>query len=216
MEELQRRSQSEEDDIPVDLIHRIQSLLPVKEAARTCALSKTWSDAWSTIPHLRFDQTLEFANEEKERDYIKFMDHTISKYIQKNIPIESFDLNLYNKLASLANKWIPTLAAQSCFKKLSISICYECYESDGKFILPSEIFSKQNLHTLSLRDYRLSPIETISVSRVPVINCVSLRVLELFCLNISEEIKTEKQRKTDQKQRKTEKNREKQIKNRAN
>ncbi|GJQ94564.1 peroxisomal membrane protein 11B [Tanacetum coccineum] len=41
------------EDLP-ELIHRIQSLLPAKEAARTCILSKSWLHAWSTIPTLRF------------------------------------------------------------------------------------------------------------------------------------------------------------------
>ncbi|XP_071712348.1 putative F-box/FBD/LRR-repeat protein At4g13965 [Rutidosis leptorrhynchoides] len=180
MEEVQRSSPSE--NVPVDLIHRIQSMLPVEEAARTCVLSKTWSHAWSTIPHLRFHLTSEFANEEKERDYIKFMDRTMSKYAQHNIPIESLKLKLNNKLAShLANKRIPTVAAQSCLKELSIRI-----ESDSDLILPDEIFFGKNLHTLSLSDIRLSPIET--VSRNPVINCVNLRVLELLYVEISEEV----------------------------
>ncbi|GKA60922.1 putative F-box/LRR-repeat protein isoform X2 [Tanacetum coccineum] len=38
--------------VPVELIHHIQSLLPKKEAARTCVLSKSWLHAWSTIPTL--------------------------------------------------------------------------------------------------------------------------------------------------------------------
>ncbi|XP_071712336.1 putative F-box/LRR-repeat protein At3g58880 [Rutidosis leptorrhynchoides] len=182
MEELQRSSQTE--DVPVELIQRIQSLLPVKEAAHTCVLSKNWSHAWSTIPNLRFNVTSKFPNEEKERDYINFMDRTISKYAQHNIPIESFKLNLDNKLAShLANKWIPTVAAQSCLKELSICICYSY---DSKIILPDEIFSGKNLHTLSLRDSRFSPIET--VSRNPVIKCVNLRVLKLEFVKISEEV----------------------------
>ncbi|XP_071712339.1 putative F-box/FBD/LRR-repeat protein At5g62970 [Rutidosis leptorrhynchoides] len=184
MEELLIRSQP--GDVPVELIHRIQLLLPLKEAARTCVLSKTWSNAWSTIPNIRFDVTPMFCNEEKEKDYIQFMDRTISKYVQDNIPIESFDLRLTDiKLASVASNWLRTLAAQSCFKELSICICYEF---NGKLILPDEIFSGKNLHTLSLRNYRIGPIEKISVSLNPVINCASLRVLELEDVEISEEV----------------------------
>nr|GEV21695.1 hypothetical protein [Tanacetum cinerariifolium] len=37
-----------------ELIHRIQKLLPVEEAACTCILSKSWLHAWSTIPTVRF------------------------------------------------------------------------------------------------------------------------------------------------------------------
>ncbi|XP_071712342.1 putative F-box/LRR-repeat protein At5g41840 [Rutidosis leptorrhynchoides] len=184
MEEVQR---SQPGDLPVELIQHIQLLLPVKEAARTCVLSKTWSHAWSTIPHLRFHVTSKFRNEEKERSYIKFMDRTMSKYVKDNIPIQSFDLELTDmKLASLAFKWIPNVASQSCFKHLTITICHN--ESDSKLILPDEIFSGKNLHTLSLQDYHFDPIENISVSLNPVINCVNLRVLELENVEISEEV----------------------------
>nr|GEX14065.1 retrovirus-related Pol polyprotein from transposon TNT 1-94 [Tanacetum cinerariifolium] len=42
-------------DVPVELLlQRIQSLLPPKDAASTCILSKSWLRAWSTIPNLRF------------------------------------------------------------------------------------------------------------------------------------------------------------------
>ncbi|XP_071712278.1 putative F-box/LRR-repeat protein At3g42770 [Rutidosis leptorrhynchoides] len=186
MEELQKR-RSQPGDVPVELIQRIQSLLPLKEAARTCVLSKTWSHAWSTIPNLRFDVTLMFRNEEKKRNFIQFMDRTISKYVvQDNIPIESFDLRLTDiKLDSLAYKWLRTVAAQSCFKELYIHICYV---SDSKLILPDEIFFGKKLHTLCITDWRSSPIRTISVGCNPLINCVSLRVLKLFHVEINEEL----------------------------
>ncbi|XP_071709765.1 F-box protein At5g03100-like isoform X2 [Rutidosis leptorrhynchoides] len=181
MEAMQNRSQP--DVVPVELIQRIQSLLPVQEAARTCVLSKTWSHAWSTIPHLGFYKISEFFSDKKERDYIQFMDRTMSKYVQNNIPIESLKLKLDNKLAShLANKWIPTVASKSSFKEHSIRICYG---SDSNIILPDEIFSGKNLHTLSVIANRSSPIET--VSRNPVINCLNLRVLKLERVKISEE-----------------------------
>ncbi|XP_071712343.1 FBD-associated F-box protein At5g60610-like [Rutidosis leptorrhynchoides] len=183
MEKMQRRSQC--GDVPVELIQRIQSLLAVKEAARTCVLSKTWSQAWSTIPRLRFHLTLAFPNEEKERDYIKFMDRTMSKYIQHNIPIESLKLKLDNHFAShFFNKWISTVAAQCCLRELYIRIF--CNESDSKLILSDEIFSGKILHTLSLRGSRSSPIET--VSRNSVINCANLRLLKLEDVEISEEL----------------------------
>ncbi|XP_071712341.1 uncharacterized protein [Rutidosis leptorrhynchoides] len=184
MEEVRRRSKR--GDVPVDLVHLIQSLLSVKEAARTCVLSKTWSHAWSTIPHLRFHyKTSKFpTDEEKEREYIKFIDRTMSKYVQHNIPIESLKLKLDNQFAShFSNKWISTVAAQCCLRELYIRIFYK---SVSKLILTDEIFSGKNLHTLSLRGSRSSPIEI--VSRNPVINCLNLRLLKLEDVEISEEL----------------------------
>nr|GEV38580.1 hypothetical protein [Tanacetum cinerariifolium] len=65
------------EDIP-ELIHRIQSLLPAKEAARTCILSKSWLHAWSTIPTLRFTtQFQKFVTDEQKIKYQKVIDHTL-------------------------------------------------------------------------------------------------------------------------------------------
>ncbi|XP_071712289.1 putative F-box/LRR-repeat protein At5g02930 [Rutidosis leptorrhynchoides] len=164
-------------DAPVELIQRIQSLLPVEEAARTCVLSKTWSHAWSTIPHLRFHQTLIYPSEEKKSEYTMFMDGTVSKYVRDNIPIESFDLKLDDmESVSLAYEWIRTVAAR--LKELSIH--HLTYKSE--FLLPpGEIFScGKYLHTLCIKN---SPVRTKLV-----INCVSLRVLELYNVKITEEV----------------------------
>ncbi|XP_071712330.1 putative F-box/LRR-repeat protein At5g02930 [Rutidosis leptorrhynchoides] len=189
MDNLQRRSQS--DDVPVDLIQRIQSLLPVKEAARTCVLSKTWSHAWSTIPHLRFPKPSTFPNKLKQSEYMMFMNHTISKYVKDNIPIESFDLKLHIKAASLAKKWIRTVAAQSCLKQLSLQICYVTQRCGRLFMFPDGILSGENLRTLLLRFHSSSStiwLSYASMSPNPVINCVSLRVLELHRVEISKEV----------------------------
>ncbi|XP_071712335.1 F-box/LRR-repeat protein 25-like [Rutidosis leptorrhynchoides] len=181
MEKLQRRSQSE--NVPVELIHLIQSLLPVKEAVRTCVLSKTWSHAWSTIPHLRFHNKISrFPNEEKERDYVNLMDLTVFRYAQDNIPIVSFYLKLDSKYASLAYKWIRTVAAQSCLKELSLEFC------DGNYILLDDIFSVENLPTMLLRLYYCSFSSFVTTSSNHVIHRVSLRILELEDVKISEEV----------------------------
>ncbi|XP_071712294.1 F-box/LRR-repeat protein 25-like [Rutidosis leptorrhynchoides] len=163
-------------DVPVELIQRIQTLMPVEEAARTCVLSKTWSRAWSTIPHLRFHITSWFpTDEEKERDYIQFMDRTMSRYVRDNIPIESFDLKLDDmQSVSLIYEWIRTVAAR--LKELSIH--HQSYESE--YLLPGEIFSGKYLHTLSIKNSSARP--------KPLINCMSLRVLKLFHVKITEEV----------------------------
>ncbi|XP_071712389.1 putative F-box/LRR-repeat protein At3g58880 [Rutidosis leptorrhynchoides] len=188
MEKLWRR-RSQQKDVPVELIQHIQSLLPLKEAACTCVLSKTWSHAWSTIPHLRFHKTSKFLNEEKDRDYMKLIDRTMFRYVQDNIPIESFDLKLDFNAASLANKWIRTVASQSCLKELSLEIWI--VKGNNRFMLLDDIFSGINLLTMSVRVRRcsFSSNDIVSMSLNPVIiNCESLRVLELEHVKISEEV----------------------------
>ncbi|GJT95088.1 F-box/LRR-repeat protein [Tanacetum coccineum] len=121
------------EDLP-ELIHRIQSLLPAKEAARTCILSKSWLHACSTIPTLRFPcQSL--------TSYNKLIDSTLVRYHRDNLPIQCFDLVFDirdQKSASLANKWIFGVASKSALKELFLSIWVEI----DSFTLPDDIFSK--------------------------------------------------------------------------
>lgn len=55
------REPREEDVIgsklPESVITRILSLLPTKEAVRTCVLSKSWIDRWKSITNLQLDDT---------------------------------------------------------------------------------------------------------------------------------------------------------------
>ncbi|GKB56022.1 putative F-box/LRR-repeat protein isoform X2 [Tanacetum coccineum] len=149
------------DDFP-ELIHRIQSLLPVKQGLRTCVLSKTCLQLWSTIPTLR-----------------------------DNIPIESFDLELvlkYGELfddfdfkqnvwSTIMKKWMQFVASKSSLKELNLTVDVNTFSS----LLSDEIFSDENLKSISVRVYGYK-----FVSLNPLIKCVSLRVLDLYKVNLSE------------------------------
>nr|GEX63228.1 hypothetical protein [Tanacetum cinerariifolium] len=118
--------------VPNELIHRIQSLLPAKDAARTCVLSKSWLHAWSTIPTLRFTTCAndDHLTEEEETNYNKLIDRTLLRYLNDNMSIECLHLHLYmhnSSLSSLAEKWLHSLASRNCLKELSLTICDEEY-----------------------------------------------------------------------------------------
>ncbi|XP_071712311.1 F-box protein At5g03100-like [Rutidosis leptorrhynchoides] len=174
MKEVKRRL----EDV-TDLVHLIQSLLPVEEAARTCVLSKSWRHAWNTIPTLRFH----------DRVTMHFIDRTMSRYYKYNIPVKTFDLRIRIKnkqSASLANKWIQTAATQRCLKELSLTI----YNSRcSEFILTDEIFSGENLHIFEVYCFgTIDRDDIVSVTRNRVINCVSLRILTLYSVKISDKV----------------------------
>ena len=84
------------EHLPSELIHHIQSLLPAKDATRTCVLSKLWLHVWSTIPTLRFTTcaTDEHLTKEEEMNYIKLIDRTLLRYLNDNMSIECFHLHL--------------------------------------------------------------------------------------------------------------------------
>ncbi|XP_071712313.1 F-box/LRR-repeat protein At5g02910-like [Rutidosis leptorrhynchoides] len=179
MEEVKRSGPCLED--VVDLVHHIQSLLSIKEATRTCVLSKLWKQAWYTIPTLRFDDY-------EHQEIMHFIEQTLSRYNEDNVPIKSIDLGITiedQESSSLANKCIRTVATQRCLKELSLKI----YNSIRRnFILTDEIFSRENLHRLEIESTYSKRHDSVCVTQNPVINCVSLRVLKLYKVKISDEV----------------------------
>ncbi|GKB62222.1 F-box protein-like protein [Tanacetum coccineum] len=173
------------EDIP-ELIHIIQSLLPAKEAARTCILSKSWLHAWSTIPTLRFRSPqnqwwAEFVTDEQIRKYQTVIEHTLQRYHRDNISIESFDLELHiqnQESAFAAEKWIQPIVSKSCLKELSLKI----RGLNDSLALPNELFSSEKLRTKNVTGLRLR------ICSNPFIKCVTLRVLDLQYVNVTEEV----------------------------
>ncbi|PWA97695.1 F-box/LRR-repeat protein [Artemisia annua] len=136
------------EDVP-ELMHHIQSLLPVKEAARTCVLSKSWLHSWSTIPTLRFRQPTKNLNIQQHKEYMNMIDHTLIRYLWDDIPITSFKLRLdiwSDSLASHVKKWIQQLVLRSCLTEINLKLVMNCIS----FQLPEEIFWGENLKKVSI------------------------------------------------------------------
>ncbi|XP_071712316.1 putative F-box/FBD/LRR-repeat protein At5g62970 [Rutidosis leptorrhynchoides] len=179
MEEVKRSGPCLED--VVDLVHHIQSFLALKEAARTCVLSKSWKQAWYTIPTLRFDDS-------EDQETMHLIGQTLSRYNEDNVPIKSIDLGITiedKESTFLVNKCIRTVATQRCLKELSLSIHNSIRR---KYILTYEIFSGKNLHRPEIESTYSKREGSVWVTRNPVINCVSLRVLKLYEVKISDEV----------------------------
>ncbi|GJS31880.1 F-box protein-like protein [Tanacetum coccineum] len=195
------------EDVP-ELIQQIQSLLPADQAARTCVVSKSWLHALSTTPDLRF-QPVKYLDKQEERQYRRLIHRTLRTYQRENIPIITCALHfgIHNqKSAYRAKKWIKHITSNTCLKELCLAIVLDI----NSFTLPDEIFSYENLNTLSLKlDDTMDDLLTMSkrksehalhmktelfrkknfrISSNPVIACVNLRVLELVDVHISEEV----------------------------
>ncbi|GJZ47915.1 F-box protein-like protein [Tanacetum coccineum] len=186
-EERIRSITSQLEYVPNELIHHIQSLLPEKDAARTCVLSKSWLHIWSTIPTLRFTMcaTDEHLTKVEEIDYIKLIDRTLLRYLNDNLSIECLHLHLHlhdSSLSSLAEKWFQSLASRNCLKELSLTIC--TMYTLTRLTIPGEILSCINLNTISLK---CDNFTRVMVNVNPVIKCSCLRVLELVNVCISSE-----------------------------
>ncbi|GJW27622.1 acyl carrier protein 1, chloroplastic-like protein [Tanacetum coccineum] len=180
------------EDVP-ELIHLIQVLLPPEDAARTCVLSKSWLHAWSTVPTLRFCQSSKSQTKQQERRYLKLIRRTIRRYYRDNIPLITCDIHFgihKPKSATRAEMFIKRVASKSSLKELCLTVVDDVASST----LPDEIFSSENLNTLSIKlDFSLhmeSPLKKnypLHISNNPLIICVNLRVLELLDVHISHE-----------------------------
>ncbi|KAL6524599.1 hypothetical protein OROHE_016270 [Orobanche hederae] len=171
------RSSREVEDV-AELMQLIQSRLPVKEAARTSVLSKSWLHAWSTIPTLKFHVY--------DTKHLKMVDRTLNRYLHDNIPIERFDLNIQIKFpewASVAEKWIRSVATKTCLKELSLKFSH----LSASLTLPDEILSvAKNLTKLKVSSSHGT--HSVWMNHPPIINCVSLREVLLSGVRISEEV----------------------------
>ncbi|GJT15614.1 acyl carrier protein 1, chloroplastic-like protein [Tanacetum coccineum] len=139
------------EDVP-ELIHHIQALLPAKDAARTCVLSKSWLHAWFTILTLRFCQSSKSLTKQQEKRYLRLMRRTIRRYHKDNIPIITCDLHFgirKPKSSTRVEKFIKRVASKSPLKEL----CLTVVDDVASITLPDEIFSSENLDTLSIKLY---------------------------------------------------------------
>ncbi|GJU41893.1 F-box protein-like protein [Tanacetum coccineum] len=186
---MSEKSRTTEDALPVEVIHRIQSLMPSKEVANTCMLSKSWLHAWYTIPTLRIsrpDPDKLFYNWHNTTKYNRFIHTTLKRYHRENMPIESFHLHLYTTGIYLrvedVKYWIQLAVSRNCLKELSIKI--GVFRNDT-LTLPNEIFSSQNLHIISVDGIHRGNMCLPVCTNPRVINCVSLRILDLSCVFIT-------------------------------
>ncbi|XP_015158340.1 F-box/LRR-repeat protein At3g26922-like [Solanum tuberosum] len=156
------------DLLPQCLIHKILCLHSFKRAAQLSILSKTWLQAWLTIPNLSY--SLGYL----EHNMKKVMDNIMERYRDGKIPIEKLDLSysVYsNEVFPLFNKWLD-IALQNGVKDLV-------------FRVPSHLTSYPLpmltiLATKSLRELVLTGCDLYCVSLSSgVVNCYSLRKLSL-------------------------------------
>nr|GEV28201.1 hypothetical protein [Tanacetum cinerariifolium] len=118
---------------------------------------------------------------------MRWIHRTLLRYHRDNIPITSLDLQFGIHAAfRSAYKLIMQAASKSSLNELHLR------NLTASFTLPDEIFSSENLHTLSLKliflGYWKSYSLNLYVSSNPAIHCTNLRVLELVYVHISQEV----------------------------
>ncbi|XP_049343985.1 putative F-box protein At1g49610 [Solanum verrucosum] len=153
------------------LIHKILCCLSFKEATRMSILSKTWLQAWSTLPNLDF--TVDFS---KGND-MKIVDDIMERYRDGKIPIEKFELSddrLFFEnshevlLVPMIDKWLGIVLTNGV-KDLNIS-------SYSLFIFA----------ILAVKSVRKLVLESCILLPSVVVNCNSLRKLSLSYVRLDE------------------------------
>ncbi|XP_052166078.1 F-box/FBD/LRR-repeat protein At5g53840-like [Oryza glaberrima] len=73
-------------NLPDELIHRIISFLPTRDAVRTCILSSSWRNFWEYANRVDFN-TADFAS---KNGFASFVDSRMARYESKGLSIDSF------------------------------------------------------------------------------------------------------------------------------
>ncbi|KAH0707230.1 F-box/LRR-repeat protein 25-like [Solanum tuberosum] len=134
-------------ELPVHIIHQMlcRTNLEVKEAARSCILSKRWYYCWSSRPNLIFHQFQGKIYMPLE-NYVKLVDQSLQSHVEQNLHLEQFILVYQDReLDSHLDHWIELAV------KLNVRVL-EIYASFLRsYSLPDVIYDAKKLKTLSLR-----------------------------------------------------------------
>ncbi|KAF6164956.1 hypothetical protein GIB67_007387 [Kingdonia uniflora] len=130
-------------NLPDNVIERILLGLPMKDGARTSILSTTWKYKWAAVPQLEFDYSIK----EIPGNYstVNVIDHVLLLHIG---PIHKFKLSHHygSNMPSFRDmdRWIFFLSRYKIKEFILDSF------HDDQYILPSQLFSWKDLHSLTL------------------------------------------------------------------
>uniref|UniRef100_M1BML9 F-box family protein n=1 Tax=Solanum tuberosum TaxID=4113 RepID=M1BML9_SOLTU len=162
------------DLLPECLIQKILGLLSHKEAIKMSILSKTWLQAWLTLPKLVFTVLCW----EGWEGTTKIVDTIMERYEKGKIPIQKFELSLFfadsPELFHLVDKWL-LIALQNGVKELVLH--FTSYRVPILTILAAKSLSELVLHECILMPVSLSS---------GVVNYNSLRKISLSNVTLDE------------------------------
>ncbi|XP_074284225.1 F-box/FBD/LRR-repeat protein At5g56420-like [Silene latifolia] len=179
-------------ELPEFILHNILSNLDTKEAVRASVLSKTWYQAWSSIPVLGFrlqdykkpclNWTMNYGfvvHDEDIRSYMRFVDRTMQRYDTQKYKIRKLHLEIPmadEKIKLLADKCI-RIAVQNQVEELFIETISPCSPNTPYYRLPEVLFRAKSLKDLHCRNVVLPYYETMQL--------ISLEYLTLLGMSIS-------------------------------
>ncbi|KAL3634937.1 hypothetical protein CASFOL_022026 [Castilleja foliolosa] len=166
--------------LPQPILHSILSLLPQKDAIRTCVLSKSWRYLW----HGRLN--FEFRDDEIclqiKNEVWSFIDKTLQRYFDQNLSLQKFLVNICSAADFvLLQKWIPIVIMNMGVKSLNLIFHRS---TEGKdFPLPLLVFQSESIVELHLQGCDFS---TLKSAENLMLN--NLQTLRLHAVNITDDI----------------------------
>ncbi|KAL1195176.1 F-box/FBD/LRR-repeat protein [Cardamine amara subsp. amara] len=129
-----------------DLLIKILSLIPTKDAVAMSVISKRWMSLWTLVPRLVFDDYSEEdveTNKNHDRSLSQFVSGTL--LLHKAVVLESFHLKIASECsASEIGLWV-RIVVDRFVRDLKIS-----FYDHGLVKLPSRLFRCETIETLEL------------------------------------------------------------------
>ncbi|GMY12392.1 F-box/LRR-repeat protein At3g26922-like [Fagus crenata] len=174
--------------LPQHILHHILFLMPTKDAARTSALSKSWFEAWKSLPKFCFEFKGLFIN---GGDLHKSVDEILLPLQHHKAIIPRFKLSVtlcHDKYASRIDNWLE-LANRNHVQTLDLDI--RSMDNVKGYALPQTTFGVESLTVLSLKgknfkldrnyfSYNMKPIclRELSLDRVDVDSLTIRKILK--------------------------------------
>ncbi|XP_048422449.1 F-box/FBD/LRR-repeat protein At1g13570-like isoform X2 [Pyrus x bretschneideri] len=137
-------------NLPSDIIGKILSHMPLREAVRTSVLSSNWMNKWTMLTRLQFDNRR--TSSQNHTTFAKIVDHVLQGLVG---PINMFEVTLSGYQASEdIDRWIIHLSRNS-IKELVLNL-----HTQHIYNVSSYLFSCQNLIYLALLNCLLQPPPT--------------------------------------------------------
>lgn len=167
-----------------DLLVKILSFLPTKNAVSTSVLSKQWEFLWTWLPKLEYDM----SDSESKPVFRDFVNKTLP--LHRAPVIDSFSLEFDSGFIQRDDlKLWAGIVVSRCVRELSI--CCSSYWSSDAHVLPSSLYTCKSLVTLILEDVKvfvdvprmvsLPSLKTLKLRRVTYLNEDSLGLFLSYC-----------------------------------
>ncbi|XP_010273606.1 PREDICTED: F-box/FBD/LRR-repeat protein At1g13570-like [Nelumbo nucifera] len=171
-------------NLPDAIIQHILVHMPIRDAVRTSILSRGWRYKWATIPTLEFDYRCIPTSSSKEDPLVKmekFVNFVARALLLHTGPIDRFKISHSCQLRSCSDidQWIVFLSRNG-IKEFVLEMWY-CRDQEQQFVVPSSLFTCQNLRMLKLRNCVFIPPPTFK-------SFPCLRTLWLQCVTCTDDI----------------------------